>query len=170
MSKTSLTKEIERELFYHFFIKKSMRCGLEVACPKPIYHKDKVFYKWKGRCDFVAYDKDDIFTFIEIKISMSDFKSKNGHNLVGHKNYYAVPESIADKVRVILDSDDKYKGIGLYVWDGKKLYCVKRCKSVEPKFNKAKQHYGETQAELIKHNVITACNTRINNYLQGKIK
>ena len=158
MSKLLITETIEKELFKHFFLKKSMRCGLEVECPK----FKKYGLAWEGRCDFIAYKKD-IFTFVEIKVSLSDFKSKNGHNLAGDKNYYATTPEVAEKIIETLP-----KHIGLYVWDGKELYCAKNAKSVEPLYKKAPSYRKQPQIEMLKHNIITACNTRINNFLQEK--
>jgi len=37
-------------------------------------------------------------TCYEVKVSVADFKSKNGHNFHGNSNYYAVPIDIADRV------------------------------------------------------------------------
>lgn len=158
MPKTDLTCKIERTLFQHFFLK-SYRCGLEVECPKKQETISGEWYWWNGRCDFVAYQEND-FTFIEIKISKSDFNSKNGHNLVGNKNYYCVPEEIKDYVMQKIPSH-----VGLYVLSGDKLICEKRCKRVDPLYMKALGHYGKTQIEMLKHNIVTACNTRLNNLL-----
>ena len=49
-----------------------------------------------------------LFSCFEIKISVSDFKSKNGHNFHGNKNYYVVPNSIVEKVLPLVPD-----GIGL---------------------------------------------------------
>ena len=34
------------------------------------------------------------FSCYEIKSSVDDFHSKNGHNFIGDKNYYVMPESV----------------------------------------------------------------------------
>lgn len=34
----------------------------------------------------------------EVKITLSDFKSKNGHNFHGNENYYCVPKELAPKI------------------------------------------------------------------------
>jgi len=84
MGKTDLTKRIEYEVFNYFHVKRSIRCALEVQVHG-------------GRVDIMAM-KDDTVYCIEIKVSLSDFKSKNGHNFVGHLNYYAVPFELVDKI------------------------------------------------------------------------
>lgn len=152
MAKTELTKTIESEL-YKYFYSKSMRCGLEVNCPK--YDEKTGNYWWTGICDFVAYNKSE-FYFIEIKISLSDFKSKNGHNLVGHRNYYCVPESLIEKVKPLIP-----KHVGLYSWDGNQLKNVKRCKRVEPLFMKAIGYQGISQTDWMKDNLVKSCNNII---------
>lgn len=38
-------------------------------------------------------------TCFEMKITKSDFKSKNGHNFVGNRNYYVIPKNIYPKVK-----------------------------------------------------------------------
>lgn len=44
-------------------------------------------------------------TCFEIKISLSDFKSKNGHNFCGNYNYYVVPIDICNEVRPLVPND-----------------------------------------------------------------
>lgn len=50
-------------------------------------------------------------TCFEIKISKSDFKSKNGHNFVGNHNYYVVPSNIYSKIIELVPED-----IGIIVY------------------------------------------------------
>ena len=38
-------------------------------------------------------------TCFEIKITKSDFKSKNGHNFEGNKNYYVVPKELYENIK-----------------------------------------------------------------------
>lgn len=45
-----------------------------------------------------AYDIGMCITCYECKISLSDFKSPNGHNFHGNKNYYVVPKSLVKKI------------------------------------------------------------------------
>lgn len=39
------------------------------------------------------------FSCYEIKSSVDDFHSKNGHNFIGDKNYYVMPESVFESVK-----------------------------------------------------------------------
>lgn len=43
-------------------------------------------------------EKGDFFCF-EIKSSVEDFRSKNGHNMVGDFNYYVMPAPVFDAVK-----------------------------------------------------------------------
>ena len=58
-----------------------------------------------------CYTLGILVTCFEVKITVSDFKSKNGHNFHGHRNYYAVPVGIADKVLPLVPED-----VGLLVY------------------------------------------------------
>ena len=51
------------------------------------------------------YDIGMLTTCYEIKISVSDFKSPNGHNFHGNKNYYVVPHDIYDKIKDLVPED-----------------------------------------------------------------
>lgn len=39
-----------------------------------------------------------MITCFEVKITLSDFRSKNGHNFHGNENYYCVPKELAPKI------------------------------------------------------------------------
>ena len=43
-------------------------------------------------------EKGDFYCF-EIKSSVEDFHSKNGHNFIGDLNYYVMPKEVYEKVR-----------------------------------------------------------------------
>lgn len=43
-------------------------------------------------------EKGDFYCY-EIKSSVADFKSKNGHNFIGDFNYYVMPEDVAESVK-----------------------------------------------------------------------
>lgn len=160
MAKTETTKIIEACLFELFFLKKAMRCGLEVET------LSKTSDCWSTRVDFLAYDKKDEFIFIEIKISLSDFKSSHGHNFYGHRNYYAMTKELYEKVKDIIPTE-----IGVYVLEeyirreSKKkrnvrayqVVLVKKCKVVKHcRLNKSAKIMSQQ-----KYNVITACNSTI---------
>lgn len=70
-------------------------------------------------------------TCFEVKITVSDFKSPNGHNFHGNKNYYVVPVEIVDKVLPLVS-----EGIGLIKFYPKSshMVVVKECefREVDP--------------------------------------
>lgn len=52
-------------------------------------------------------------TCFEVKITKSDFRSKNGHNFVGNLNYYVIPKELLKDVEELVP-----EGIGLLVRTG----------------------------------------------------
>ena len=113
MGKTDLTKEIEKAL--------RIETSKWFGCPE-------VTIGWYGkqRVDFMTMDSKDVFRCYEIKISKSDFKSKHGHNFVGHFNYYVVPKELYESIK-----NEVPKEVGVYIWNGKYLSLVKRAKRKE---------------------------------------
>lgn len=75
---------------------------------EPIYEETKC-----KACVHQRYSKElgILTTCFEVKISKSDFKSKNGHNFVGNLNYYAVPKDLVNKVVDLVP-----EGIGLIAY------------------------------------------------------
>ena len=57
-------------------------------------------------------EKGDFYCY-EVKSSVDDFHSKNGHNFIGEFNYYVMPEEVYEKVR----NEIPYY-VGVYVPDG----------------------------------------------------
>lgn len=68
------------------------------------------------------YTIDTLITCVEIKVSVSDFRSIHGHNHVGHCNYYAIPAAMYPKVKdlipenigILIFYDGNEKGEGYY--------------------------------------------------------
>lgn len=89
LSKLRQTEDIEFALFDYFHVQRSTRCALEVNI-------------LVGRVDFVALSKSGEMTCIEIKVTKSDFKSDNGHNLIGNKNYYAIPPGLYESIKDLI--------------------------------------------------------------------
>lgn len=58
-------------------------------------------------------EKGDFYCY-EVKSSVEDFYSKNGHNFLGDFNYYIMPEEVFEKVK-----DKIPYGVGVFVPDGK---------------------------------------------------
>lgn len=67
-----------------------------------------------------------LITCYECKITVSDFKSKNGHNFHGHKNYYVVPKEIVNDIKELVPDDI---GIIAYYQDTNNYRIVKQCKT-----------------------------------------
>ena len=57
-------------------------------------------------------EKGDFYCY-EVKSSIEDFHSKNGHNFIGDYNYYVMPEDVFEKVR----NEIPYY-VGVFVPDG----------------------------------------------------
>jgi hypothetical protein len=93
-----MTKIIEAQVFEYLFLKRGCQVGLEVDLPLQMCPKDGQF---THRVDIAAIKGDEI-TCVEIKVSLADFKSPNGHNLCGHKNYYAVPNELISQIELLV--------------------------------------------------------------------
>lgn len=49
-------------------------------------------------CKASKYSVGMMCTCYEVKITLSDFKNKNGHNFHGNENYYCVPKELVPKI------------------------------------------------------------------------
>lgn len=67
-------------------------------------------------------EKGDFYCY-EIKSSVEDFQSKNGHNFLGDFNYYVMPRAVYEVVK-----DRLPYGIGVYVPDGSEIRSIKQAK------------------------------------------
>lgn len=67
-------------------------------------------------------EKGDFYCY-EIKSSVEDFRSKNGHNFIGDFNYYVMPEDVYKAVSLEIP----YK-VGVYCPNGTCLRSVKKAK------------------------------------------
>lgn len=65
-------------------------------------------------------EKGDVYCY-EVKSSIADFNSKNGHNFIGDFNYYIMPEDVYESVKEKIPW-----GIGVYIPDGNGLRCIKK--------------------------------------------
>jgi len=61
-------------------------------------------------------EKGDFYCY-EVKSSIEDFRSKNGHNFIGDFNYYVMPEEVFEKVKKEIPYN-----VGVFVPYGKH-YC-----------------------------------------------
>lgn len=85
-----------------------------------------------GRVDYMRYkpknntisgiEKGDFYCY-EIKSSIEDFRSKNGHNFIGDFNYYVMPKEVYDEV----EKEIPYY-VGVYVPCGYELEPIRKAK------------------------------------------
>jgi len=87
-----------------------------------------------------SYEIGMMVTCFEVKITLSDFHSKNGHNFHGNENFYCVPKELAPKIEPLVPDDvgilayyesKKQEGLRLYkpsgwrtVSDADKVYLL----------------------------------------------
>jgi hypothetical protein len=81
-------------------------------CTGCVYHKH-------------VYEIGILTTCYEVKITVSDFKSPNGHNFHGNDNYYAVPVAIYKKILPMVSEDI---GVICYYPDSGHMVIKKKCK------------------------------------------
>lgn len=67
-------------------------------------------------------EKGDFYCY-EIKSSVEDFHSKNGHNFIGDFNYYVMPMEVYEVVK----QEIPYK-VGVYCPNGTELRSIKKAK------------------------------------------
>lgn len=74
-----------------------------------------------------VYNVGMMITCYEVKITLSDFKSSNGHNFHGNENYYVVPKELAPKIESLVPEDigilvyvetEKMSGLRMYKKSG----------------------------------------------------
>ena len=65
-------------------------------------------------------EKGDFYCY-EIKSSVEDFHSKNGHNFIGDYNYYVMPREVYQKVSAEIPF-----GVGVYCPEGSSLVSVRK--------------------------------------------
>ena len=67
---------------------------------------------WFGRkrVDFMQTNTRGLIWCYEIKVSVSDFHSKHGHNFMGHYNYYVMTPELYEEVK-----DEIPDGVGVLV-------------------------------------------------------
>lgn len=89
------------------------------------YWASEVTFNWgrKDECrvDYMKFEpvnnspsglEKGIFICYEIKSSLADYRSPNGHNFLGEKNYYVMPMEIYNKLK---GEDMLHHSIGCYV-------------------------------------------------------
>lgn len=116
--------------FEDYVKKDNSYCGRSYC---KIDYNDNEFNSTK--CSGCVYKRTEhvlgiLTTCYEIKITKSDFKSKNGHNFVGNKNYYVIPKELYPQ---IIDLVEKDVGVILYYGNGN-LRVKKECNFKEIDF------------------------------------
>lgn len=109
--KTDKTIQLEREIF-KATRKQGVFCCFEVT----------IGWYGRERVDYITYDTNGIWRCYEIKVSKSDFHSKNHNTFIGHFNYYVMPEELYNQVKNEIPGH-----IGVYV----KGCCRKRPRKQE---------------------------------------
>ncbi len=133
MSKTELTRKIEKALFA-WYPKQFAGCQVDTFRPGfsatevPVengtttgglidYVRVQECYSSEHQVGNTVHKKrhqiEVLIICVEIKVSLSDFFSKHGHNFVGNANYYAVPEELYPRIRNRVPP-----GIGILVYYG----------------------------------------------------
>ena len=75
-----------------------------------------------------SYSIGMLITCYECKISLSDFKSPNGHNFHGNKNYYVVPKPLVEKIKSLVP---KHIGIIAFYEKTNTFRIAKECEMCE---------------------------------------
>jgi hypothetical protein len=121
ISKTELTKKLEDALWDITTEKAAFGCfEVTIGFATNRY----------GRVDYMTLDTKDIFRMYEIKVSKSDFHSQAKHTLLGHFNYYVVPDELYQEVK-----EEIPVNIGVYGYNGRYLVCRKNPKKQELTIN-----------------------------------
>lgn len=129
--RTEITRHLSEmtEIFIDPFRDTRVYWAKEVTFDYNTDHSVRVDYmKFKPVNNTVGgIEKGDFFCF-EIKSSVEDFRSANGHNFIGDFNYYVMPFDVFDKVKY----DIPY-GVGVYCPDIAGLSSVKKAKRMDRK-------------------------------------
>lgn len=118
--KTQLTKDIEKKLIERS-LKWSQAFATEVVIENDRHNKS-------GIVDFIEINFANskgclpIINCYEIKVSYEDYKSKNGHNLVGDFNCYVFTRDLYEKVKM---TDDFNLKVGVIIYENGKLETVR---------------------------------------------
>lgn len=99
MAKSEATVQLERDI-YAATKKQGVFACYEVT----------IGWWGKERVDYITYDTKGIWRCYEIKVSLSDFKSKAAVTFLGHFNYYVLTSELYEKVK-----DEIPSHVGVYV-------------------------------------------------------
>ncbi len=127
INRKAITKELSARLEYHIDPKHDPRIywAREVTLDYGTAEQKRVDYMvFEPVTNSVSgIEKGDFFCY-EVKSSVEDFHSKNGHNMIGDFNYYLMPESVYEQVK-----GEIHRNIGIYVPDEiNGIRCIKKAK------------------------------------------
>ena len=100
-NRKEITRKLSAALEEHLNPKKDTRIYIarEVTFDYATNNAIRVDYmQFKPNNNFVSGIEKGDFCCYEIKSSVEDFHSKNGHNLIGDYNYYVMPLDVYEKV------------------------------------------------------------------------
>jgi len=140
------TRQLENDIFRALTKMGTYLC-FEVAMPG----------KYRGanvveRVDLLTYDTKGDWRFYELKITKSDFYSKNKVTFKGHFNYYVLPIELYEKVK-----NDIPHGVGVYTaqhlndYDRIIVNCKKKAKRRELAVNEDKLQFAFMQSLSREH-------------------
>ena len=109
------------------------------------------FMKFKPVNNTVSgIEKGDFYCY-EVKSSVDDFHSKNGHNFLGDYNYYVMPEEVYEQVK----KEIPYQ-VGVYVPDGMNyrgewygLKAIKKAKRKDRSRPVSRNGYSKDSPEIV---------------------
>lgn len=117
------TKELEHAIYFHLAKMGTYLC-FEVMMPFEFMPGQK---GWNNeRVDLLTFDTVGKWRFYELKVSVSDFRSKAKHTFYGNLNYYVMPKSVYEKV-----ASEIPDGIGCYVVSDEFKSCCYSVKKAE---------------------------------------
>ena len=111
-----ITKKLSEAVSCHINPKNDPRvyCAREVTFDYGTSHAVRVdFMRFVPKNNSISgIEKGDFYCY-EVKSSVEDFHSLNGHNFLGDYNYYVMPEEVYECVKTEIPY-----GVGVYVPDG----------------------------------------------------
>lgn len=113
MSRPEITEELSEALERHIDPHNDTRIywAKEVTFDYATSHAIRVDYmQFKPLSNTVSGIEKGDFCCYEVKSSVEDFHSKNGHNFIGDYNYYVMPLDVYEKVKKELPFD-----VGVFV-------------------------------------------------------
>lgn len=114
-SRSEITKMLSLSIEHHIDPNNDTRVywAKEISFDHSSAHRVRVDYmQFKPVNNTVSgIEKGDFYCY-EVKSSIDDFHSKNGHNFLGDYNYYVMPENVFEIVRSQIPRD-----VGVYVPD-----------------------------------------------------